>query len=100
MGLPGLPKINTQVYHVSTIQNLDVETYHIYIEEAQAPQPDRTEVNSLHINDVSLYVVDCDSRISHMVLLILQHGPQGSHCRVHKHSFFAVGTWFPRVFLT
>jgi hypothetical protein len=35
-----------QVYQVSTIQDLDVETYHICIEEAQAPQPDRTEVNS------------------------------------------------------
>jgi hypothetical protein len=46
MGLPGLPRINTQVYQVSTIQDLDVETYHFCIEEAQAPQPDRTEVNS------------------------------------------------------
>jgi hypothetical protein len=54
----------------------------------------------LHIIDVSLYVVDCDSRISHNVLFNLQHGPQGSHCRVHKHSFFAVRTWIPRVFLT
>jgi hypothetical protein len=46
--LPGLPRINTQVYQVSTgtIQDLDVETYHICIEEAQAPQPDRTDVNS------------------------------------------------------
>jgi hypothetical protein len=54
----------------------------------------------LRITDVSLYVVDCDSRISQKVLLILQHGPQGSLCIVHKHSFFAVRTWFPRVFLT
>jgi hypothetical protein len=49
MGLPGLLRIDTQVYQVSFIQDLDVETHHICIEEAQVPQPDRTEVNSFVI---------------------------------------------------
>jgi hypothetical protein len=38
--------VSNAVGQASTIQELDLETYHIFIEEAQALRPDRIEDNS------------------------------------------------------